>query len=123
MYGQPLEPNRTKFYIRDNSRGEYYGSKIQLFLVDMDDEENDDVREVNHPEWGLYWENDSENEFSAIDEETVKSLIDSGMNDTLKELGIGYSEDFTYFKTIKEAREWLLSIGMIESEEDLICGG
>ena len=77
MYGEPLQPNRTSFKI-----GVFDGS-ISIFVTDLDEQDNDDVREVVHPDFERFWDNDMENVFSTI-----------------------------HFQTIEEARDWCVSIGM-----------
>jgi hypothetical protein len=85
-YGEPLDPKKTTFelYINDgsdNTCAEDGG--IGLFLTDDEAEDNDDVRDVIHPDFETYWDNDMENTFST-----------------------------THFTTLKEAEKWLRSIGM-----------
>lgn len=81
MYGEPLQPNRCKFDLG------IFDGIIQIFIIDLDEESNDDVRDVVHPDFERYWSNDMENIFST-----------------------------DHFKTMQEAKDWCISIGMIFGE-------
>lgn len=77
MYGEPLQPNRCLFDIG------VFNGLISIFIEDLDESNNDDVRDVVHPDFDRYWGNDCENMFST-----------------------------RHFKTMQEAKEWCVSIGM-----------
>lgn len=79
-----MKPNRCIFEV-----GEYDG-QTSLIIGDLDDSSNDDIREVDHPDFDKYWYNEMENTFSS---------------DKLNQ---------------EEARKWCLSIGMVEATEPLI---
>ena len=91
MYGEPLEPNRTGFNLEEGHSSDDYG--FQLWLIDLDEPSNDDIRDVNHPEFDMYWGNASECQFLPWEENY-------------------HPESHKTFKNMKEAREWLVSIGM-----------
>jgi hypothetical protein len=78
MYGEPLQPNRTKFEIG------VFDGEISIAVFDLDELDNDDVREVVHPDFEKYWDNVMENCFVT-----------------------------EHFKTMQEAKDWCISIGMI----------
>ena len=96
MYGEPLQPNRTGFDIG------IFSGQITISVSDLDELDNDDVREVVHPDFETYWGNEMENVFST-----------------------------EHFKTMREAIDWCVSIGMIfqgvnmhsetESETKTVC--
>ncbi len=77
MYGEPLQPNKCKFDIG------VFDGYITISITDLDEEDNDDIRDVVHPDFEKYWDNDAENIFST-----------------------------THFKTMQEAQDWCISIGM-----------
>lgn len=101
MYGQPLQPNRCEFSLHiDNDQADMYvagDGDICLCITDLDEPDNDDVRDVDHPDFDKYWGNACENVF--------------------------LSEGFDHFKSLEDARKWCLSIGMVESPEQLVVGG
>lgn len=82
MYGKPLKPSECKFtlFIDDED--------ICLSIEDITDPSNDDVREVNYPDFDKYWDNVMENVFTS-----------------------------NHFKSLKDAKDWCLSIGMIENDK------
>ncbi len=98
IYGQPLEPNRCEFSLHiDNEDAEMYvagDSDICLCITDLDEPDNDDVRDINHPDFDKFWSNACENVF-----------LSNGFND---------------FATIEDARQWCLSIGMIENTSEAL---
>lgn len=79
----PLDPKQISFeldvYENDGN------NEISLFLTDHEYPENDNIREINHPDFEKYWDNIMENTFVT-----------------------------THFLTLNEARLWLLSIGMTD---------
>lgn len=77
MYGEPLQPKRCKFDIG------IFDGLITIFVTDLDQRDNDDVRDIVHPDFDKYWGNEMENVFSTDN-----------------------------FKTMREAKDWLTSIGM-----------
>ncbi len=95
MYGHPLEPNKCKFllFIDDGEADMYISGDgdICLCIEDIDESDNDDIRDINHPDFDKLCNNASENVF--------------------------LSNGFEDFKSLEEARKWCLSIGMIESED------
>jgi hypothetical protein len=78
MYGEPLEPNRCEFEIG------VFDGEISIFITDLDEQDNDDVREVMHPSFEQFWENSMENVFVT-----------------------------EHFTTMQQAKDWCLSIGMV----------
>lgn len=86
-----LKPQNAGFHIfidNGDSKNPYSGwcdDRINIFVTDLKDPDNDGVRGIDHDEWEDYWENESENSFVT---ESWESLED--------------------------AKEWLLSIGMKE---------
>jgi hypothetical protein len=92
MHGESLEPKKTAFalYEQDNSHDFEVEGPLQIFLVDLEDVENDDVRDVIHPEFDVFWDNICENTFEPV--EDVKDALD----------------------TPEKARKWLKKIGMVE---------
>ena len=103
MYGQPLDPKRTSFAISDED------GVITLWVVDLDEEDNDDIRDINHPDFDNYWSNAMECVFELNDQDMINFLIRLNKNKakTLK----------PPLKTMEEARNWCLSIGMVEDKE------
>jgi hypothetical protein len=81
MYGESLDPEKTSFgiWMDDN--------EIVIFLNDDEDDSNDDIRDVDHPLFDLYFDNTCECMFTT-----------------------------SFYKTIDEAREMLLSFGMTEDK-------
>lgn len=77
MYGEPLQPNRCKFQIG------VFDGEISIFITDLDEEDNDDVREVVYPDFDNFWGNSMENCFVT-----------------------------EHFQTMQQATEWCVSIGM-----------
>ena len=72
MYGEPLNPKKTAFAIViDPSTWLYVPT---LFLEDLEDPDNDDVREVNHPDFETYWGNSMENTFEACPQRYVNKI-------------------------------------------------
>jgi len=78
MYGEPLEPNRCEFEIG------VFSGEISIFINDLDEQDNDDIREVIHPQFEDYWDNSMENVFVT-----------------------------EHFTTMEQARDWCVSIGMV----------
>lgn len=87
MYGQPLNPKRTSFAIHDWDGD---NCDFAVFLTDMDDESNDDVREVDHPDWEDKFDNAMENVFEPKD---------------------------AFLFSRKNCKQYLLSLGMTEDED------
>ncbi len=54
-----IEPNRAAFAIRYDSIN-YYDSGPVLFVADLDDPSNDNIRDVKHPEFEKLFGNSSE---------------------------------------------------------------
>ncbi len=94
MYGQPMKPNRCEFsiFIDDNTSDMYVAGDgdICLCITDMDEPDNDDIRDVDHPDFDKFWGNACENVF--------------------------LSDGFKHFKSLEDAKNWCLSIGMIEQK-------
>lgn len=71
-----------------------FDNEITIIIEDLTDSSNDDVREVDHADFDFYWENMMENVFSS-----------------------------TKFRTMKDAKDWCISIGMkfdcINDESDI----
>lgn len=88
MYGQPLKPSECIFEIG------VFDNEITIVIEDLTDNDNDDVREVDHPDFDNYWDNMMENVFSS-----------------------------EKFKNMKDAKDWCISIGMkfdcINAESDV----
>lgn len=100
MYGKPLDPKKTTFAIGND------GGQIYVTLMDQEDDDNDDVREVDHPDWDILFGNAMENVFEPWDQAFIDNeLKASGRSDKLKEL-----------TTVDEVRNYLLSIGMTEDQ-------
>lgn len=97
MYGQPLEPKNTTFRLFiDDGEDEINlrcDGDIAVELTDDEDGGNDNINDINHPDWDENWEASCEGVFIA-----------------------------SKFKTIKEARKWLLSIGMSEAGDSIKTG-
>jgi len=93
MYGQPINPKRALFYIMEHNEDYSFGEPFGMFIVDMDDPSNDDIREVDHPDFDSKWENDSENDFTPRDENWA----------------------------IQDAEAWCLSIGMVKGDSNICC--
>lgn len=98
MYGKPLEPNKALFHIstqeefaEENGDDEIY--KPTMFVVDIDEPSNDNIRDINHPDFDRYWGNSMENCFEVY----------------------GEGEGWSYEKAL----EWCLSIGMIEADANM----
>ncbi len=64
------------------------GSKIMINVENIKNED-DEVRNIKHPDWNKFWNNECENVFSS-----------------------------KVFKTDTEANIWLTSIGMTHNQED-----
>lgn len=92
MHGEIMKPDRCEFtlFIDDGSSDMYVSGDgdICLCISDLDEPDNDDIRDVDHPDFDTYWGNACENVF--------------------------LSNKFDDFKDIEEARQWCLSIGMVE---------
>lgn len=101
MYGQPLKPNRASFEFFEDE-GEF-----TIHVSDLDDPSNDDVRDVDHPDWDTLWGNEMENVFSPWDQDTVRNGFYGDKPSDLQPL-----------TNKNKARAWLLSIGMTEVQED-----
>ena len=103
MYGQPLMPNRCEFWLFIDDGGDdkdmYIAGEgdICLCISDLDEPDNDDIRDVVHPDFDKFWDNACENIF--------------------------LSHGFKHFKSLEDAKKWCLSIGMIESNIPLEVGG
>lgn len=96
MYGQPLNPRRTSFGIAEED------GNVVLYVLDLDEPDNDDVRDIDHPDFDYYWGNACENVFELWKRPSrIKRFRESG---ELKPLLSG----------IEQARMWCRSIGMIE---------
>lgn len=94
MYGQPLDPKRTAFtFYGDCWDDKLTETNFSIYLTDLDDPSNDDVRDVDHPDFDTYWGNAMENVFEPNDPYIGEAL-----------------------DTQTKARQWLLSIGMIEHQ-------
>lgn len=96
MYGKPLKPQKTSFTIEDSDLND---GGFTIYLTDLEEPSNDDVRDVDHPDFDILWGNAMENVFEPWDQE----WIDNHEERKLKAI-----------TTKKMAREWLLSIGMTE---------
>ena len=94
MYGQPLEPAKTKFltFLDDGTQINLYNNGgVGLLLIDMEDDGNDNIGEVNHPDFETYWDIASEGLFSLSDNAP--------------------------FTTLEEAKAWCESIGMVYTSD------
>ena len=87
MYGQNLDPKKTGFSFFDDPDSPY---KFAVGLWDLEDEDNDDIRDVDHPDFETNFGNSSECMFWPE-------------NDSVG--------------TKKKARAWLKSIGMKEQKD------
>ena len=80
--------------IFNNSVFDNFDNEITIIIEDLTDNSNDDVREVDHPDFDNYWDNMMENVFSS-----------------------------EKFKNMKDAKDWCISIGMkfdcINAESDV----
>ncbi len=125
MYGKPLDPKKTAFGIgyedkyrhiqsgniieeydynkKTTNKGEYtmvIPRPFQIFLLDLEDPSNDDIRDVVHPDFDALWGNSCE----CVFEPWKQSWIDKySKNKNLKALTNSH-----------DARQWLISIGMKE---------
>ena len=106
MYGELLKPNRAGFFFEasctdDDYEGDYFDdyngteNSFSIFVRDLDDKSNDGVRDVDHPDFDKYWGNECENMFGPFNKDEIE-------------------EGFEPLNTKTKAREWLISIGMIE---------
>jgi hypothetical protein len=100
MYGEPLEPRKALFHISTpeefaEEQGDDEEYVVSMFVVDMDEPDNDNVRDVKHPDFDRYWGNMMENCFEVYDE----------------------GEDWSYEKAL----EWCLSIGMVQADNNICC--
>lgn len=93
MYGQPLDPTKTTFDVQVDDDG-----SIMVFLQDQEDPDNDDVRDVDHPDFDKLFGNECENIFSPW---TQEQIDDYHPNSGLKAL-----------KTKRQVVDYLLSLGM-----------
>ncbi len=100
MYGQPLDPKKTTFAVTQDP--DYDEDRPTLFLADLDDDDNDDVREISHPDFDILWSNDCENIFSSNDQFYVSKSRKHGL---------------MALNTVEEARQWCLSVGMTEDTD------
>jgi len=94
MYGQPMNPTRCEFEISTDDGMLSEVGDIVLVIGDLDEPDNDDIRDVIHADFDRLWDNACENVFTS-----------------------------DKFKTEEEARKWCLSIGMKEANESLGLGG
>jgi hypothetical protein len=98
-----MKPNRCEFSLHIEADMPWLSAKIFedgdicLCISDLDEPDNDDIRDVLHPDFDRFWGNACENVF--------------------------LSNGFKDFKTIEDARRWCLAIGMVESTELLQVGG
>jgi len=88
MYGKPLDPKKTSFMIIDTYGGD---EGIMIGLVDLEEPDNDGIRDVDHPDFERMFGNDMECVFS--------SNPDNGL------------------ETEEDVKNWLLSIGMVEEQD------
>lgn len=124
MYGETLDPKRTAFgigyddtyvhlttgrliepweYNRLSSDDKSMYTSVtprpfKIYIEDLDETDNDDIRGVDHPLWDILWCNECECVFKPMSQKSVDptqnylmALVDSN-----------------------DARVWLLSIGMVE---------
>jgi len=62
MYGKPLEPNKALFHISTpeefaEEQGDDEEYVVSMFIVDMDEPDNDNIRDIKHPDFDRYWGN------------------------------------------------------------------
>lgn len=98
MNGKLLKPERLGFTIYPEiGEEDIKEDNFTIYLTDLEDKTNYDIRGVDHPDWDMYWGNEMENVFSP-------------MNFDIED----YKEIEPVLGTITKAKEWLLSIGMRE---------
>lgn len=96
MYGETLDPKKTGFAVSMDS--DYDEERPTLYLSDLEDPDNDDIRDVGHPDFDILFGNMCECVFETNDQFSV-----SRENPNLSALN-----------TVEETRQWCLSIGMTE---------
>lgn len=93
MYGQPIKPEKCLFniFIDDGTDDMYVAGDgdICLCITDEDCPDNDDIRDIDHPDFDKYWGNAAENVF--------------------------LSDGFKHFKSLGEAKQWCFEVGMKEN--------
>ena len=95
MFGQPMNPARCEFELQEDTFGDMGDpGDIVLIVGDLDEPDNDDIRDVLHTDFDYYWGNACENVFVS-----------------------------EKFKDIEDARKWCLSIGMKAATRPLEMGG
>ena len=82
-----LNPNKSAFDITQDP--DYGETRPTLFVEDMTDDSNDNVRSVRHPDFDILWSNECENVFRAS---TQRRVTEKNPNlkalDTIKEAKI-----------------------------------
>lgn len=88
MYGQPLKPSECNFRIVRDETEDFNFGETTLIIEDNTEPNNDNIRDVIHPQFEDIWCNVCENMFEPLDEDM----------------------------TIKELEDWCVSIGMIKDD-------
>lgn len=78
-----MNPSQILFVV--TQREDCGETEPHLHIQDKEDFENEDIHNINHPDFDKFWFEESENDFST-----------------------------EHFKNVEDARQWCLSIGMIE---------
>lgn len=94
-YRPLLKPNECKFGAYKN-----YDDEVEIFISDFQ-RDDDDIREIDHPQFNLLWDNTCENTWVPTSRR---------------------GSSVYHIKTVKDARNWGLAIGMtydksLENEE------
>lgn len=89
-----IQPNDAKFKIELQTIDDFEMTGIMLFVMQISDPNNDDIREIDHLDFNKYWDNEMENVFSTL-----------------------------HFQTVDDARKWCISIGMTEDPNMEEVGG
>lgn len=101
MYGDDKQnPKKASYCIEDN-RGNDMDSDFSVFIRDLEDISNDNIRDVDSPLFESLFGNQSENLFGNLNQDDIdKNAV-------------------TSLKTEDEIRDYLNSIGMIEDKSML----
>ena len=98
MSNLALNPKKTSFFAFIDE----YNQEIQVALIDQDDPEADDIRDIDHSEFDIFFGNASECLFIPWSQKDLDRYQGEGKHKALT--------------TIEDCRIFLLSIGMTETK-------
>lgn len=80
-----VHPSNATFGINEVKDEDSWVAGIFIEVQDTENEDNDDIRSIDHPDFDKYWDNEMECVFKTY-----------------------------HFTSVQDARAWLLAIGMTE---------